>query len=131
MRPARACIARCCSPAKALTATCGPVRRFTTTGTVAGGNPTDLGPMALLRIGGTRVLVSSLRMQAFDPAPFHHLGVDPARAALLVLKSTCHFRADFGPMARSILLVAAPGDAPADPSAYPYRLLRAEVARRP
>ncbi len=105
--------------------------RFTTTGQVAGGNAADLGPMALLRIGGTRVVVSSVRMQAFDPAPFHHLGVDPARAAILVLKSTCHFRADFGAMARDILLVEAPGDAVADPARYPYRRLRAGVSRNP
>lgn len=105
--------------------------RFTTTGQVAGGNATDLGPMALLRIGGVRIVVSSVRMQAFDPAPFHHLGVDPARAAILVLKSTCHFRADFGAMARDILLVEAPGDALADPAQYPYRKLRAGVARNP
>lgn len=104
---------------------------FTTSGRVAGGNPAELGPMALLRIAGTRVVVSSVRMQAFDPAPFHHLGVDPARAAILVLKSTCHFRADFGPMAREILLVEAPGDALADPARYPYQRLRAGVDRRP
>lgn len=105
--------------------------RFVTTGQVAGGNATDLGPMALLRIGGARVVVSSVRMQAFDPAPFHHLGIDPAQAAILVLKSTCHFRADFGDMAREILLVEAPGDALADPTHYPYRHLRDGVARRP
>jgi microcystin degradation protein MlrC len=105
--------------------------RFTTSGQVAGGNATELGPMALLRVGGTRVLLSSVRMQAFDPAPFHHLGVDPAQAAILALKSTCHFRADFGAMAREILLVEAPGDAVADPRRYPYRRLRAGVARTP
>lgn len=105
--------------------------RFTTSGQVAGGNATDLGPMALLRIGETRVVVSSVRMQAFDPAPFHHLGADPARAAILVLKSTCHFRADFAAMARDILLVEAPGDAVADPARYPYQRLRADVLRHP
>src|SRR5690606_35430427 len=83
--------------------------RFVSTGSVAGGLRMDLGPMALLRIGGTRVVVSTTRMQAFDPAPFHHLGADPARAAILVLKSTCHFRADFGPLSRDVLLVEAPG----------------------
>jgi len=103
--------------------------RFTTSGQVAGGNATELGPMALLRLGGTRVVISSVRMQAFDPAPFHHLGVDPAQAAILVLKSTCHFRADFSAMAREILLVEAPGDAVADPARYPYRRLRAGVDR--
>jgi len=105
--------------------------RFATTGSVAGGNQADLGPMALLRIGGTRIVVSATRMQAFDPAPFRHLGVEPSQTAILALKSTCHFRADFGPMARDILLVEAPGDALADPARYPFRHLRPEVRRRP
>lgn len=106
--------------------------RFRTTGTVAGGNEVDLGPMALLRLGeGVRVVVTSQRMQAFDPAPFHHVGVDPARTAILVLKSTCHFRADFEPMAQAVLNVLAPGDCPADPARLPYRRLRPDVRRRP
>ncbi len=105
--------------------------RLMSTGTVAGGLQLDLGPMALLRTGGTRIAVSSARMQAFDPAPFHHLGADPAQAAILALKSTCHFRADFAPLARGILLVEAPGDAPADPSGYPYSRLRPGVQRTP
>lgn len=105
--------------------------RFVSTGSVAGGLRMDLGPMALLRIGGTRVVVSTTRMQAFDPAPFHHLGADPARAAILVLKSTCHFRADFGPLSRDVLLVEAPGDAAVDPARYPYRRLRPGVRLGP
>lgn len=105
--------------------------RFTTDGSVAGGNQADLGPMALLRIAGTSIVVSSRRMQAFDPSPFAHVGAEPAKAAILVLKSTCHFRADFGPMARHILLVEAPGDALAEPARYPFRRLRPGVRRNP
>ena len=86
--------------------------------------------MALLRLGGVRVVVSSQRMQAFDPAPFVHLGVDVAQSDILVLKSTCHFRADFEPLAREVLCVIAPGDCLADPGLYDYRHLRAEVRRR-
>lgn len=105
--------------------------RLRTTGAVAGGMEADLGPMALLSVGGVSVAVTSKRMQAYDPAPFHHLGVDPARQRILVLKSTCHFRADFEPMAETVLMVTAPGGYLSDPALYPYRRLRGGVRLRP
>ena len=46
---------------------------------------------------------------------FRHVGVEPAGASVLMLKSSVHFRADFGPMAARVLLVEAPGPNPADP----------------
>jgi microcystin degradation protein MlrC len=64
--------------------------------------------MALLRFGGVRVVVTSKRMQAFDQAPFQHLGVDPARERILALKSTCHFRAEFEPLAEAVIVVLHP-----------------------
>ena len=105
--------------------------RFRTTGKVAGGRDADLGPMALLRLGGVRVAVTSKRMQAFDQAPFQHLGVEPARERILALKSTCHFRAEFEPLAEAVVVVLAPGYYLADPSAYPYERLRPGVRLKP
>ncbi len=105
--------------------------RFVTSGSVAGGMPADLGPMALLRCRGVGIVVTSRRMQAYDPAPFTHLGVDPAAQKILVLKSTCHFRADFEPLAQAVLTVLAPGGYRADPAEYPYRRLRDGVRLRP
>ena len=101
--------------------------RMATTGPVSGGRSIDLGPMALLAIGGVRVAVTSKRMQALDKAPFLHLGIDPERQKILALKSTCHFRAEFAPMAEEIIVVLAPGRYLADPSQYPYKRLRAGV----
>jgi len=105
--------------------------RFRTSGTVAGGMQADLGPMALLRCRGVSVVVTSRRMQAYDPAPFEHLGVDPAAQKILVLKSTCHFRADFEPIAQSVLVVLSPGGYRANPEDYPYQRLRDGVRLRP
>jgi microcystin degradation protein MlrC len=87
--------------------------------------------MALLRLGGVRVVVTSKRMQAFDQAPFQHLGIEPSRQRILGLKSTCHFRAEFEPIAEKVIVVLAPGIYLADPSAYPYRWLRPGVRLRP
>jgi len=105
--------------------------KMATGGPVAGGGDVDLGPMALLRTGGVSVAVTSKRMQAHDQAPFRHLGLEPAEQKILALKSTCHFRADFGPFAEAILVVEAPGGYLADPSKYPYRRLRPGVRLYP
>jgi microcystin degradation protein MlrC len=50
---------------------------------------------------------------------------------VLLLKSSVHFRADFEPIARRVLIVAAPGRNVADPAALPFRRLRAGVRLRP
>jgi microcystin degradation protein MlrC len=80
--------------------------------------------MALLGIGGTRIVVTSRKQQAADQAMLRHLGVDPSAAKILALKSSVHFRADFQPIAEEILVVAAAGDNPVDNRALPYRHLR-------
>lgn len=102
-----------------------------TTGAVSGGREIDLGPMALLTIGGVSVAVTTKRMQALDQAPFRHLGVEPSQQKILALKSTCHFRAEFEPIAEKVIVVIAPGGYLADPAAYPYRRLRPGIRLRP
>lgn len=105
--------------------------RMRTTGPSIGGRDIDLGPMALLTIDGVSIVVSSKRMQAFDQAPFRHVGVEPSAQKILALKSTVHFRADFGSFAEEILLVVAPGTALVDASKLPYRKLRPGVRLYP
>jgi microcystin degradation protein MlrC len=85
--------------------------------------------MALLKVKDVRIAVASRKQQAADQAMFRHLGVDPASVRILVLKSSVHFRADFGDLASEILVVAAPGPSPADLSQLPYRKLREGVRR--
>lgn len=106
--------------------------RFTGTGPFYGGNRMQLGPMALLRHpGGVSVAVCSRKQQAADQAMFRHLGVEPAEEAILALKSSVHFRADFEPIAEAVLVVEAPGPNLADPAAQPFTRLRDGVRLRP
>ena len=109
--------------------------RFTCTGPMYGGSQADLGPMACLRICDgecdVRIVVASARFQAADQAPFRHVGVEPAAQSILVLKSTAHFRADFAPLAKRILLVKAPGHNPCDLSGLTYEKLRPKVRLGP
>lgn len=97
---------------------------FKATGPFYRGNHMQLGPMALLGIGGTKIVVTSRKQQAADQAMLRHLGVEPAHAKILALKSSVHFRADFQPIASEILIVAAAGDNPVDNRVLPYKHLR-------
>jgi microcystin degradation protein MlrC len=105
--------------------------RFTCTGPMAGGNIAELGPSALIGIGGVRVVVTSRKMQAYDQALFRHLGVEPAEQRILALKSSVHFRADFQPLSQAVLVAAAPGPVVADPATLPFRNLRPGLRLRP
>jgi microcystin degradation protein MlrC len=104
---------------------------FTLTGPMAGGNHASLGPSALIAIApGVKVMVASRKTQAYDQAILRHLGVEPAEAPILALKSSVHFRADFEPIAEHVIVAAAPGPVIADPSTLPFRHVRPSVRKR-
>ncbi len=109
--------------------------RFVFTGAMYKDSKAELGPMALLRVlepdCDVRVIVSSKRMQCLDLAIFRHLGVEPTAQAVLVVKSSVHFRADFAPIAAEILVVESPGAHPCQMVGLPYRHLRAGVRLGP
>ncbi len=104
---------------------------FTCTGPFARGRTMELGPMALLRLGGVRVVVASRKTQAADQEIFRHLGIEPSQQKILALKSSVHFRADFAPIAEEILVVKAPGANAIDYSELSYRNLRPGVRLMP
>ncbi len=105
--------------------------RFTGTGPFYRGGRFDLGPMARIAVGSVEIAMASRKQQAADQAMFRHLGVEPARVRILQLKSSVHFRADFGPVAGRVLVVEAPGPNPADPGRLPFTKLPAGRRRRP
>jgi microcystin degradation protein MlrC len=55
----------------------------------------DMGPSALLDIGGIQVVVISNRCQCMDPRQFEIFGLDIAQARIVVVKSRGHFRGGF------------------------------------
>jgi microcystin degradation protein MlrC len=106
--------------------------RFVGTGPMAKGNPADLGPTALISVSsGVQVIVVSRKIQALDQSLVRHVGIEPSACKILALKSSVHFRADFQPIAASVLVAAAPGPVVADPSILPFRHLRDGLRLRP
>ena len=84
---------------------------FIGSGPMYGGAHFDIGPMALVtdEASGVSAVLAAKRIQAADQEMFRHVGVEPARCRSSALKSTVHFRADFQPIAETILCVRAPG----------------------
>ena len=79
--------------------------------------------MAVLSHGNVRVVLASKKVQAADQEMFRHVGIEPVQQRILALKSSVHFRADFQPIAREVLVVVAPGPAKADPTMFHWTAL--------
>ncbi len=97
--------------------------KFITTGPFYGSAPLDLGPSACLRIGDVRVVVASHKAQMADQEMYRFVGIEPTEQAILVNKSSVHFRAHFQPIAETILVCTAPGPMPLSPASLPWTRL--------
>jgi microcystin degradation protein MlrC len=95
--------------------------RFVLSGHLARNLPIDMGPAAVLRTGNVHIIVTSRTGPHFAPDLFRAAGLDPFAASVLVAKSPCGFRAAYAERAARIVLVRAPGCAPADFWRYEYR----------
>jgi len=105
--------------------------RFTCAGPFYRGVRMNLGPCARLAIGGVRIVVASDKPQMADQEMFRFIGIQPTREAILVNKSSVHFRADFAPIAEEILVCKAPGPMLADTSDFPWTNLAPGIRLKP
>ncbi|MDE1145867.1 MAG: M81 family metallopeptidase [Azospirillaceae bacterium] len=86
-----------------------------------------LGLVVALRAGGIDIVVNSTRQQVYTPECFTELGIDLTAKALVVVKSTQHFRAGFDPIAAATVYCDAPGSLNLNLAALPYRHLRRPI----
>jgi len=105
--------------------------KFTGTGPFYGGARMTLGPCARLAIGGVQIVVTSEKVQLADQEMYRFVGIEPTAQAILVNKSSVHFRADFTPIAEEIIVAKAPGAMPADPATLSWRKLRRGIRLKP
>jgi microcystin degradation protein MlrC len=102
--------------------------KFTFTGPMFGGAKANLGLMAALRVeddaSDVTVIVGSNRTQTADQAILTQLGIDPKAKAIVAVKSTVHFMADFEPIAESVIFAESPGANPCQLDRIPYKDLR-------
>ncbi|WP_298837560.1 M81 family metallopeptidase [uncultured Salinicola sp.] len=105
--------------------------RFVAPGPYYGGGRLDMGSSACLRIDEVRIVVVSRKAQMADLAMYRSVGIEPLEQAILVNKSSVHFRADFAPIAETILVCAAPGPMAVDPADLPWQRLRPGIRTSP
>lgn len=85
------------------------------------GSRMPLGASAWIRIAGVDVVLASIRTQVFGRDAFTGLGIDLHDKRVVAVKSSEHFRADFGPIAAEVISVATPGTIEMDFASIPYR----------
>ena len=93
-----------------------------------------MGPMAALRsvdAPGVRVVLATTKCQTADQEMFRHVGIEPKLQRIVAVKSSVHFRADFQPIAKEVLVVKSPGPALADPFEFDWKKLRKGMRLRP
>ncbi|MFH5925166.1 M81 family metallopeptidase [Roseomonas xinghualingensis] len=95
--------------------------RFVNEGPMERGSPVDLGPTAVLRAGGFRVILTTKKEAAVDPAFFSLHGIDLGATRLMANKGKNHFRAAFAERCSLILECDCPGPASLDLTALPFR----------
>ncbi|HLY54538.1 MAG TPA: MlrC C-terminal domain-containing protein, partial [Stellaceae bacterium] len=79
---------------------------------------------AVLRVIGVDIVLATNRFQITDLQQFLSVGIDPLKKAVIGLKSSQHFRAAFGPIARKILIVDSGALTTPDYKKFTYKKLR-------
>ena len=95
--------------------------KYVNKGQMSRGATMKMGKTAVLEIEGNFVIVTSLSWQPYDMEVFCSHGITPTDMKLLVVKSSIHYRATFGTIARAMLPVPLPGYIDPRPENFPFR----------
>jgi microcystin degradation protein MlrC len=100
---------------------------FINDGPMGKGTRTEMGPTAVLRVGGVEVIVISNRLQNTDRQTFLSQGIDPTQRRVVVVKSVHHFRAAYAPIAREVMVVDSGALCTPDVKRHTYTKLRRPI----
>ncbi|MBP0437055.1 M81 family metallopeptidase [Tianweitania sediminis] len=89
-----------------------------------GGTPVSLGDCALIDAAGVEIVLTSIRSQALDTDLFTQLGCELTAKKIVVVKSTQHFYASYGRIAKDVLYASVRGTVAPDLSKLPYRRIK-------
>jgi len=101
--------------------------KFIAQGPMSKGVQLSMGPTAVLRCGGVRVLVATHNMQVYDLQVFLSQKIDPRACSVVAVKSWHHFRAAFEPISRKVMLVDSGGLASRDLKRFTYHKIRRPI----
>jgi microcystin degradation protein MlrC len=79
-----------------------------------------VGDCAAVRVGGVDVVLIANRTQATGLELFRNVDIEPTEKKIVVVKSTNHFMAAYGPIAKKVIYVDSSGPLKRDPAKIPY-----------
>jgi microcystin degradation protein MlrC len=91
------------------------------------GTRMKLGASCAVRIGKVRVVICSVRDQAYSPDLFTNLGIEPRELPIVAVKSAQHFMAGFAPIAHNTILVGGGGPLENDFRRISYRHIQRPI----
>ncbi len=91
------------------------------------GTTAPLGDVAVVKIEGVTVVLNTYRTQGFGTNLFTQFGIDLSATKLIVVKSSQHFHAKFGPIASEVIYVETPGVMPANFTGLPFKRARTTI----
>ncbi len=95
--------------------------KFVNKGRMQHGTLNNMGKTAVIEVGGNTVLVTSLPKQALDTEMLRSHGITPEDQKIIVVKSSIHYRADYGPVSKDMIALDLPGFAVPVPEGYEYK----------
>jgi len=95
--------------------------RFRFKGKFATGVESNMGRVAVLRAGGVHIVISELLVHTVDPELYRSLGLEPAEAKIVLVKSPNLFRANYEAIAHEIIMVDAPGLSSGNIRSVPFK----------
>jgi microcystin degradation protein MlrC len=79
-----------------------------------------LGDCAAIKVGGVEIVLITNRTQALGLELFENVGIDPRTRKMVVVKSTNHFMAAFGPIAKKVIYIDSDGPLSRDYRKIPF-----------
>ena len=109
--------------------------RFRYEGGIFEGVEGEMGPSAVLVVGGAQILVTTFATYDWRDEQYRSVGLEPAAAKFVVAKNPMNYRMAYGDFATAVYVLATPGPTPAtvrhvhfEQLARPYFPLDEEIA---
>jgi len=86
-----------------------------------------LGDCAAIKVGGVEIVLITNRTQALGLELFENVGIDPRTRKMVVVKSTNHFMAAFGPIAKKVIYIDSDGPLSRDYRKIPFTRIQRPI----
>jgi len=101
----------------------GRVKTITDASYRAYGMPVKMGPCVVLEIGAVSLVLITNTVHVINPWVYRAVGLEPAHAKIVLVKSPAQFREQFESLAAEIIMVDAPGICSPNYQSLPYSKL--------